>query len=353
MISEVAFVHGGADQWGVPLHDFSTNANACGPCPHALAALQAADPRSYPDPHYTALRERLGDLHGVDADHIVLAASASEFIHRITALAQLRGAQAVALPAHSYGDYAQAAVARGLAMLRPTDVGWAEAGLHWTCEPASPLGALDPALAQWREEEVRAALAPAPFRVIDCAYAPLRLEGEGWQPASASVFPVTAWQLWTPNKALGLTGVRGAYAVAPLQVLRDDLASLRSLAPSWPVGAHGVTMLHAWAGSASQQWLASSLPVLREWKAAQQALCGELGWAVVPGSLANYFVAQFPEETPGASDASSALRAALSHLRRHGIKLRDCESFGLPGYARLGVLGPASQRALRCAALSG
>ncbi len=347
MNSEIVSVHGGADQWGVPLHDFSTNANACGPCPHALAAVHAADPRSYPDPHYTALRDRLGDLHGVDADHIVLAASASEFIHRITALAQLRGAQAVALPAHSYGDYAQAAAARGLASLRPTEVGWPEAGLHWACEPSSPVGAVDSVMLQWRKEEWHTVSTPAVLRLIDCAYAPLRLAGEGWQSASASVFPVTAWQLWTPNKALGLTGVRAAYAVAPREVRREDLASIRALAPSWPVGSHGVAMLHAWSDRKSQQWLACSLPALQDWKAAQQALCAEFGWAVVPGSLANYFVAQFPLGTLGASDVSSALRAALSHLRRHGIKLRDCESFGLLGHVRLGVLSPASQQALR------
>ena len=44
---------------GVPLHDFSTNANACGPCPQAWRAVQAADATRYPDAGYQALRERL------------------------------------------------------------------------------------------------------------------------------------------------------------------------------------------------------------------------------------------------------------------------------------------------------
>ena len=46
--------HGGPDAQGVPLWDFSTNANACGPCPEALAAVQQADATRYPDPAYTA-----------------------------------------------------------------------------------------------------------------------------------------------------------------------------------------------------------------------------------------------------------------------------------------------------------
>ena len=69
--------HGGPDALGVPRWDFSTNANACGPCPMALAALQQADARHYPDPAYTHLRERLAAFHGVARQRMVLAASAS------------------------------------------------------------------------------------------------------------------------------------------------------------------------------------------------------------------------------------------------------------------------------------
>ena len=105
-------IHGGPDAQGVPLYDFSTNANACGPCPEVLAAVQQADATRYPDPAYAALRDSLGAFHAVAPERIVLAASASECIHRFTALAALQGAQAVSVPRHSYGDYAQAAQAR-------------------------------------------------------------------------------------------------------------------------------------------------------------------------------------------------------------------------------------------------
>jgi histidinol-phosphate aminotransferase len=40
---------------------------------------------------------------------------------------------------------------------------------------------------------------------------PLRLDGRPWPPPGR----LGLWQLWTPNKALGLTGVRAAYAMAP------------------------------------------------------------------------------------------------------------------------------------------
>lgn len=317
-------VHGGPDALGVPLYDFSTNANACGPCPQALAALRQADWRHYPDPAYTGLRARLAQFHGVAAERVVIAASASEFIHRITAFAARSGARQVVLPAHGYGDYRRAALA-----WRLEPVATAQAGaLHWACEPASPLGTGDASLAAWTQ----AGVPPAGWRVLDCAYAPLRLDGratawfDGW------------WQLWSPNKALGLTGVRAAYAIAPPVAVADgSVAALQALAPSWPLGADGVAMLEAWTQAGTQAWLADSLVTLRGWKAAQLRLCADLGWAVLPGSLANFFTARLPDR-----DLAAALRA----LRAQGIKLRDCASFGLPGHVRLGVLAPDAQAAL-------
>ena len=88
-----------------------------------------------------------------------------------------------------------------------------------------------------------------------------------------------------------------------------------------------------------QQWLAQSLETLRAWKAQQLALCEQLGWQVIPGHQANYLVARLPLPPQD-------LGRSLAALRTHGVKLRDCASFGLPGHVRLGVLPPASQAAL-------
>ncbi len=310
-------VHGGPDALGVPLFDFSTNSNACGPCPHALAAVQAADASRYPDPQYTALRAQLAAFHGVDAARVLLAASASEFIHRISALHRGQG---VCLPQHHYGDYAQAARVWGL-----VSADAARAQLLWACEPSSPLGQAHPGLAALVD-----GLQPGQNLVLDCAYAPLRLEGT---PSLDAAQMDRVWQMWTPNKALGLTGIRAAYAIAPLGA---DPAPLQALCPSWPVGAHGVAMLQAWCAPASQAWLAQSLVTLRAWKARQIILCRTLGWACLP-SVANFFCARPPGE-------DLALR--LQRLRARGVKLRDAESFGLGGYVRLGVLPPLSQDAL-------
>lgn len=327
------YTHGGTDALGVPAHDFSTNRNVCGPCPAAVAALQAAHVAQYPDPLYTDLRVQLAAFHGVAVERIVIGGSSSELIHRLTQHAVRCGAKTVTLPQYHYGDYAQAAQVWGLKPQARTAAAASGAGVHWACEPSSPLGQVEDIWAQWDEGAALAATATS-WRLLDCAYRPLWLEGEAPQRDTDAL-----WQLWTPNKALGMTGVRAAYAIAPVDVSSDTLQALRALAPSWVVGAHGVAMLQAWVTAAVQQWLAHSLITLRDWKAQQLALCDELGWQVVQGHQANYFVARLPLEVDD-------MATALAVLRENGIKLRDCASFGLPGHVRLGVLPPASQAAL-------
>lgn len=310
-------VHGGPDALGVPRWDFSTNANACGPCPVALDAVQRADACHYPDPAYTVLRAALAAYHGVAAERIVVAGSASEFVGRITAAVAGAGGQRVWLPARAYGDYAQAATAWGLARVDEPE----RADLLWLCEPSSPVGGA--------EAMATTVAAQGGVVVIDRAYEPLRLSGVCSLDAETLG---RVWQLWTPNKALGLTGVRGAYAIAPM---RDGalVSRLEQLAPSWPLGAHAVAMLMAWVQADTQQWLAQSRTRLTRWKADLRAALVAQGWQVLPGD-ANYLCGRAPHPLD------------LVRLRAQGIKLRDTTSMGLPRHWRLGVLPPEAQRAL-------
>lgn len=315
--------HGGPDAQGVARWDFSSNANACGPCPMALQAVQRADAVHYPDPAYTRLRAALADLHGVAPWRVLLAASASECVQRLTAWRWRLGDRRFWTPPHAYGDYAHAASAWGLE--RVNDPG--QAPLAWLCDPGSPLGQGESA------EVVRALLNHTPRTVVlDRAYAPLRLRGHSALDAAQLD---RVWQLWSPNKALGMTGVRAAYAIAPLGA-HADVAELDALAASWPIGAHGEAMLLAWTTSGVQDWVAASRHTLADWAGALRAMLAAHGWTCTPSDTA-YGCARPPQPIEAAA------------LRERGIKLRDATSFGLPGWWRLSAQRPDALAALEAA----
>lgn len=315
-------IHGGPDGQGVPLHDFSTNSNGCGPCPHSVAALQACDASRYPDPTYSDLKQRLGDFHDVQPGRIVLAGSASEFIFRITSWVAQQGGRSVRVPLLAYGDYAQAARAWGLSLVTA-----GHAALQWHADPSSPLGQ------SVVDEEAESC---GTVQVLDCAYEPLRLSGMSvWTPTQREAM----WQLYTPNKALGLTGVRAAYAIAP-QGHAQVVTELERLCASWPVGAHGVALLQSWVQPTVQSWLVHSRETLRQWKRQQIHVLEGLGWQCLPSDT-NFFCAYPLYEAP-----STDLDQKLAALRSHGIKLRDATSFGLSGHVRVCVQPPAVQYAL-------
>jgi len=157
-----------------------------------------------------------------------------------------------------------------------------------------------------------------------------------------TTWPNSAWQLWSSNKALGLTGVRGAYAIAPDNAAgRSCRRQLEALAPSWPLGAHGVAMLFAWTLLETQAWLQASLVTLRDWKRQQVASCADLGWTCEP-SVVPFFTARWPAALVTTADRGRV----LARLREGGIKLRDAEPLGLVGSVRISVQRPAAQQAL-------
>lgn len=141
--------------------------------------------------------------------------------------------------------------------------------------------------------------------------------------------------LHSPNKALGLTGVRAAYAIAPdVPRANEWIDALNAACPSWPIGAQGVAMLEAWCELSARAWLADSLQQLRLWRKMQSDMLRTFGMAVVP-SLSNFFCVTPP------------LPVSAAALRCFDIKIRDTASFGLPNMQRLSVQPPSAQEALR------
>lgn len=344
-------VHGGPDGGPAVQWDFSSNANVRLQPADLMQALAEVDRTHYPDPDYAALRAHLAVATGCGARQIVPTAGSSEGIRRLTLAASLQGVvREVWVPQPGYGDYAAAATALGLSV-RP----WHDAAsalgevvnraretpiLWWLCEPCNPTGASLP-VPFWRELGRVLAREDRLTVALDRAYEPLRLRGADPVPAAVAQ---ACWQLWSPNKACGLTGVRAGWMQAPADGGGLTAVSVEALAPSWVLSAEGVGLLERWHGPQVQAWLSESRQQLAQWQAVQRdALC-ELGWTHREGSVTPFMLSQPPWHDP------AQVAVGLQALRVRGIKLRDASSFGLPGWVRWRTHEPAAGRAL-CQAL--
>lgn len=318
---DLAPVHGGTDALPEPRYDFSSNANALGPCPPVLAAVRAADVSRYPDPLYTRLRERLAAWHGVAPDRMVVGAGASELILRL-----VRHFDSTVLQlAPTFSEYARGA---GIVRKRVVCASSPEAflraqrrqrSLAFLCCPNNPTGEL------WDAELIATAARRGPL-VVDLAYASLcgRVRAAEIETAAAN-----AWRLYSPNKALGLTGVRGAYLIAPRTVTR-----IVEEAPSWVIGRDAVAMLEAAMEPAAREWLADSIPRLWRWRAELAEGLRRLRLQVRESPATFLLV-----------DVGDGGRVG-KHLRQAGIRVRDASSFGLERWIRLSAQRPLARKAL-------
>jgi histidinol-phosphate aminotransferase len=338
-------MHGGPDDGSSIMWDFSSNANAL-PIPAALyEKLTGADRRLYPEPRYTALRMRLASEQGTSPDRIVPTAGSSEAIRRLTLAAHVQGVRQVWVPHPGYADYEAAAQALGMALSACEDPLQATGpGLLWLCEPCNPTGRTRPP-AFWRALMAHAQTQPGLIVAIDRAYEPLRLIGT--DPIAKDVADA-CWQLWSPNKALGLTGVRAGWMQAPACIDHEAqtwLKTVRQLAPSWVMSAEGVHLLMHWHDADVQAWITAARSELGAWMQTMQHELGLLQWACAPSAVP-FFLAAPPWSEATHEQGMKGIQGMLPFLRQQGIKLRDARSMGLPGQLRLRAHTPLARQAL-------
>jgi histidinol-phosphate aminotransferase len=324
MRPELHPVHGGTDSAAQPRYDFSSNANPLGPCPAVLEEVRRADVTSYPDPFYTRLRESLASHHRVAPERIVVGAGASELILRLIQ----RSHGAVQQLAPTFGEYARGALVAGRRLVSAsTPSAFLRAqtrhpGIGFICWPNNPTGERCPL------EFVRAAAAAGPL-VIDLAYAAMC---DGGALAEIEAAGTRAFRLYSPNKAYGLTGVRGAYVITP----RVD-RRLALQAPSWVIGRDAEAMLSASVRPKARVWLERTIPRFAAWRVQlSQSLC-ECG-LLVRESPTTFLMVQVGDAT-----------RVTHRLRQQRIRVRDATSFGLNRWIRLSAQGPQARKALLAA----
>ncbi len=159
----------------------NTNENPYPPSPRVADALRAiadapADLRLYPDPNATALRRRLGELHGTDPDRIFVGNGSDEVLRLVVrAFTQTGGRAAMFDP--TYSLYPVLCAAEEIAVSRvplAPDFSWRDplpllppdASLFFLTNPNAPTGHLFP------KDAIRRFCEPFPgIVVIDEAYA--------------------------------------------------------------------------------------------------------------------------------------------------------------------------------------
>jgi histidinol-phosphate aminotransferase len=307
--------------------DFSTNAHPMGANPWVTERIRRADRSRYPDLQYTALREELAGLHAVSPRRIVVGASASELIWRITRAWSGHERAAVITDERTFGEYLRAALHIGVPVVSP-EGSRACSPLVWHCNPDNPTGASADERVAATLEWLRGRQAPRGMIAADLAYWPFRhLLGDRTELVTRATWANRVVQLWSPNKLHGLTGVRGAYLVLPASTAEIDGRLLASQAPSWVLGADGVALLSAHTRPRARAFVLSTAAKLRRWKHDQDRYLKEAGWQAQESHL--HFGLWRPPVPPLAQLAWHA------QLRHQGIKVRDASSFGRPGWVRL------------------
>ena len=181
------------------------------------------------------------------------------------------------------------------------------------CNPNNPTGKY---LSRLEVEQVLTSVGDNSLLVIDEAYV-------NFIPGAWSSLDLTVRGnviiLRSMTKDYGLAGLRLGYAVAH----RDITASLRRVLPPWNVNAiaqkAGVMVLE------NEGYLEQSKQKIREAKQFLIDGLSRLGLRPVP-SDANFFLVRVGN--------AHTFRTALL---KYGLLVRDCTSFGLPEYVRIGV----------------
>ncbi len=307
--------------------DFSASCNPFGAAPRVLEAIRGVDPSRYPDDEALGLRAALAEALSVPPDWIAVGNGSVELIYHL-ASAYLEPGDAALVAGPTFGEYERACRVAGATVFEvraapetgfrhdPEALASAilEKGpkLAFLCNPNNPTGRVLAADGVGRVLEV----CERTLLVVDEAYLPLCEAEVDLRPGLSSGRLLLLRSL---TKDHGLAGIRLGYAIAA-PALIDPIRRVR---PPWTVNAAAQA-----AGEAAlreTEHLAAARRVVAESRAYLAAQLSGLGLEVVPSS-ANFLLVRVGN--------GAAFRSAL--LER-GICVRDCASFGMPEYVRMGV----------------
>jgi len=307
--------------------DFSTSLNPLGPPPAVREALATLDPSRYPDPDCSALRRALAARLDVDPNQILVGNGSTELIHLVVRLFVHRGQRPVVF-APTFSEFERAVDAVGGHVYPWTATAergfrWAlrnkpgvlervRPPLVWLCNPNNPTGVY---LSRGQVQQITQSLTDGPL-LLDEAYA--GFVDEPWSSLDLAIGG-RAIVLRSMTKDYAIAGLRLGYMVAHA----DVIAAAAALQPEWSVNA--AAQAAGLAALGADGYLEEGRRVVATAKAYLVDALRALDYQVVEGA-ANFLLVRVAD--------AAALRTALL---RQAIAVRDCASFGLPEFIRLGV----------------
>ena len=314
--------------------DFSASINPLGPPAAVRDALTSVDLAEYPDRQCLALRDALAARWGVGPEQILVGNGSTELIHLLAGAylrdGERRDGERAFIFTPTFGEYEAACNAAGAAVHGVTA---AEASafrwdldtalkairaqrprLVFLCNPNNPTGVY---LDQTTVCSIARAVDDDSLLVLDEAYVPLT--DEAW--SSLPLLQLgNVVLLRSMTKDYALAGLRLGYMLCHPGVVER----VRRLQTTWSVSslaqAAGIVALED-----DNRYLERSRETIRLGKAYLRRELHAMGVSVAP-SMANFLLVK----TGGATGVRLAL------LKR-GICVRDCTSFGLPDYTRIGI----------------
>ena len=322
--------------------DFSASISPIGPPESVWDAIQRVDLAAYPDPGCLVLRDAIskhlplsrGRVVPLPVQQILVANGSTEIIH-LLARAFLSPtpsgpAKSVFLLTPTYGEYLGACRLMGVEIIsvdaadRP-GFHWdldlatrriieAGPGLTFLCNPNNPTGVY---LGQGEVLQLADATAQVGgILVLDEAYLSF-VEG-AWDSLGLLGRPGVVL-VRSMTKDYGLTALRLGYALASEEVINE----LAAFQPDWSV--NGLAQAAGMAALADTAYLPKVKAAVAEAKDYLSDRLTRLGF-LVPPSAANFLLVQVGEAT-----------AWRAKLMAQGLFVRDCSSFGLPEYIRVGI----------------
>ncbi len=316
--------------------DFSASINPLGPSPSAVKAAREATLSAYPDTECLRLREAIGNRLGVDPSRILVGNGSTELIH-LLARSFLSEQSVAVIFAPTFGEYEAACRLQGVTpiALSPSN------GFHWDvqaaidrigverpsvvflCNPNNPTGVY---LGERDVMSIADALRGIGLLVLDEAY--VSFVEDRWDSLHLLTMPNVAL-LRSMTKDYALTGLRLGYMLAS----GDVIERVRRFQYSWsvnaPAQAAGIAAL------SDPKHVEKGREEVRSGRDYLQDEARSLGIEYVPTTV-NFMMLRVGD--------AAGLRLRL--LTECGICVRDCASFRLPEYVRLGIRGMDDNRKL-------